>query len=277
MSNKKAILMKNFANLAIAVVCIFILIYFTYQLYGIFTKKTALEQARGSLNKIIAKTEGLGEGDKREVLITAPKEWYIVANEKQLCICGDRASCDKTGVCKEIDSEIFLMGAIVGKNEDVATYQIGNFMSIEKPFILYIEKKEGKIIFYETKKQAENEIFFGLLDAEYNFLNQGKKQIGEQILFWYNSHNILAFRNNDARKALEENIKSYFSGYKYKIYVDLIPSGESTITTPRTRLYLFSVEAGGKNNMPEEIEFPILFIKNTKEDGKDLALVYYKK
>jgi hypothetical protein len=100
MKNKKAeILAEEVVKIVLAVVCIIILIILAAGLYGIFTKKTDLEQARATLKEIVAKIDSLGEGEQKNVLITSPKDWYIVGfskgenmpfdcnGENCICIC----------------------------------------------------------------------------------------------------------------------------------------------------------------------------------------------
>jgi len=90
MKNKKAeILAEEVVKIVLAVVCIIILIILAAGLYGIFTKKTDLEQARATLKEIVAKIDSLGEGGKGEYLVVAPKKWYFLSYNNGICICSE--------------------------------------------------------------------------------------------------------------------------------------------------------------------------------------------
>ena len=100
LGNKNAeITIEEVLKMVLAVGCIIILIILAAGLYGIFTKKTQLEQAKESLKEIVAKIDSLKKGEQKNVLITSPKDWYIVAfskgenmpfdckGENCICIC----------------------------------------------------------------------------------------------------------------------------------------------------------------------------------------------
>ncbi len=76
--NKKSMLLpEEVLNLLIAVVVILLLVLLSYQLYGIFFRKTEIEQARANLDRISSKVELMEEEDEVEVLITNPLEWHL--------------------------------------------------------------------------------------------------------------------------------------------------------------------------------------------------------
>jgi hypothetical protein len=78
LNSRKAILIPETLKIIIAVICIVLLIYLAVSLYGIFTSKLQLEQARATLNAVIGKINSLEKsGDTLTYLITGPSAWNI--------------------------------------------------------------------------------------------------------------------------------------------------------------------------------------------------------
>ncbi len=88
-------------KIVLSVLSIIVLIYLAGSLYGIFTKKSKLEQARASLDELINEINGLQEGVGREHLLTSPAKWILVFNEKELCICDEKYGEDYTSCCND--------------------------------------------------------------------------------------------------------------------------------------------------------------------------------
>lgn len=116
MMNKKAdIMMKEALTLIVSVLCLLILFYLAYQLYGMMIKKSALEQAKASLDQIINTIERLEDGVIKNFLVTSPKNWFIIVYSKEdslgscsgnncICFCPstNKEQCDKDGICNSI-------------------------------------------------------------------------------------------------------------------------------------------------------------------------------
>lgn len=159
MKNKKAILMKEFLGILIAVICLVLLVMFAGKLYGIFIKKTPADQAKETLNQIVAKIDSLDEGENSSYMVVSPINWVLMSNGEKLCICSfeDKDfdffkssrnvafwTCAEEGFCENIKNNI---------NPEVrCSYDL--FQSCLEfknlPLQIYIEKKE--IIHLMTKK-----------------------------------------------------------------------------------------------------------------------------
>lgn len=99
LKNCKAILAPEALKMIIAVICISLLFYLGFSLYGITTQKTKVEQAKENLNQIFSEIGALEDGEKGDYLMVSPKEWYLVVYEEGkemptqcegencLCIC----------------------------------------------------------------------------------------------------------------------------------------------------------------------------------------------
>lgn len=77
-NEKKGIILPETLKIVIAVLCLIILIYLAYNMYGLFIKKTAIEQARESLNQLAEKINNL-KSEEDSFLVTALKDWYVVS------------------------------------------------------------------------------------------------------------------------------------------------------------------------------------------------------
>ena len=128
MKNKKAILLPETLKIILAVIGISLLLYLSVNLYGLFTTKTDIEQARSSLEKLYSEIEKIENNEKTtsEVFLESPNDWWVIAwpyqgeNEKPeqckkehcICICPTASKsesvneCDKKGICKDISREI---------------------------------------------------------------------------------------------------------------------------------------------------------------------------
>jgi len=166
MKNKKAELTTTeIVKIILAVIGISILIYLAVNLYGIFLKKTDIEQAEASLNDLYFKIKKVesGEDNNVEVLIHNPTGWRITSwpgdnRDKPeqcvqnycVCICDgkDVLDCNNNGVCKNVGKEVDVFGDIPS----------GKFIEIDKSIKLDIILKNDVIwIVKETSKDKLNE------------------------------------------------------------------------------------------------------------------------
>jgi hypothetical protein len=143
---KKGILLPEVLKIILAVIGIVALIYLAVSMFGLFTKKAELEQARGILTEIDAKVKALvNAGDERKVVVLSPKDWYILAygktgarpqmckGENCICLCNDNevSDCDEMGLCRDFASEMRISG--------------GESIEIDKMFNLKLTKRADYI------------------------------------------------------------------------------------------------------------------------------------
>ena len=147
MKKKGDLLPEETLKIILAIIGISLLVYLAVSLYGIFIKDTKLEQAEASLGIIYSKIKSVeSEEDNLNFLIESPKDWWIVAwerNEKPvkckgsycICICPENSliECDNKGVCKDFSVQIAHVA-----------------LKIEKPIYLEVFLSESKIIIKES-------------------------------------------------------------------------------------------------------------------------------
>ncbi|HUS50684.1 MAG TPA: hypothetical protein VMZ91_10995 [Candidatus Paceibacterota bacterium] len=212
---KKAIIMPETLKIIIGVLCIIILIYLAYQLYNLFLTKTDLEQARETLKQIVDRIEGLEEGKEESHLITAPKEWYIVAYDEGenspsqckgkncLCVCNSInfynpseviEKCEKEGVCENLDEKIIISGTIN------ANLGIKEHIKIEKILNLGIVKKDSFIeLYYDKEVLDQNKDYLSFsVNSDY----QGILNIQDLILAFVNE------KNSEKKDLLEKELET---------------------------------------------------------------------
>ncbi|MDP2925538.1 MAG: hypothetical protein Q8N99_04145 [Nanoarchaeota archaeon] len=153
---RKAILLPEGLKLIIAILCLLILFYLAFQLYNLFIKKTAVEQAKESLNDIANIINGLEDGKKIKYVYTAPKDWVIVFNGNEYCSCPKDAlkgtvtreffQCKEQGVCKESPYNFELNEVCF------VTKNCLDFQNI--PRELFLRKESNKIVIY-TKEEED--------------------------------------------------------------------------------------------------------------------------
>jgi len=141
MKNKRAILASEALKMIIAVICIGLLFYLAFNLYGVAVQKTKVEQAKENLNQIFAEINSLEDGEKGDFLVTSPKEWYLVFyNEEEniptqckgencLCLCPGIDLIDRAKVGGE-DSSPY--GDYFYTKEELAGYPTGGLDKCEK-------------------------------------------------------------------------------------------------------------------------------------------------
>ncbi len=120
MKTKKGNLLPETLKIIVAVLCIVLLFYLAVSVYGLFFKKTAIEQARESLKLMNLEIEKVEKAQKAEgdFLLESPNKWYLIGFPykdgietpqqcKKYCICicpsGDKNTalqdCSTMGVC----------------------------------------------------------------------------------------------------------------------------------------------------------------------------------
>lgn len=113
--NKKAedILTPEALKFVLAVVCLLLLIYLGYKLYGLFQDKHEMNQAGATLNAVVGKVKSLSKpGDNTVYSITSPRGWVLQAAPsgqipkecENRCLCMIKS--DKIQVCQSLDNPI---------------------------------------------------------------------------------------------------------------------------------------------------------------------------
>lgn len=275
MKKKNAeITIEEVVKIVLAVIGIIILIIIAAGLYGIFTKKADLEQAKESLDQLMAKVKVLEEGDSGNYLITSPNDWYVIsykegepsprdcAMENCLCICKgfNINDCDVRGVCQKNPDEIKIV-----ELSDKLSYAAVNYFRIKKVAINLIFKKQEGIIKFDIGSSLNDKGFFNqFLDSKSEFLDKGEITIAEQIKYYINSGSAPAYRDGDARRAVTKDIQDYFAEYNYPIDIFIL-SGKGYSELNINIANELKVSAGkdramGKDeNIPD---WPYLIIEN---------------
>lgn len=283
MKNKNAeITIEEVAKMVIAVGCIIVLIILASGLYGIFTKKTELEQARETLKQLVEKIKLLEEGDSGNYLITSPKDWYIISYKKGedspkncfmgncLCICNDFNinDCDVKGICQKNSDEIKIV-----ELSDRLSYDTVNYFRIKKAATNLIFEKQGEIIQFDISPPLlnDNGFFNEFLDSKSEFLDKGEITIAEQIKYYINSGSAPAFREGNARVAVTKNIQNYFAKYNYPIYVYILPGkGYSQLNINLANLLKISAGKDRSISNDGDMAWPYLIIENP--EGRSSSL-----
>lgn len=130
MINKKAILREESVKLFIAAICIVLLLILFFKLMGLFTKKTAMEQARESIKVLMDEIDKVQKGqESKEFFLESPAKWWVIAwpykNEGNkpeqckldycICLCAiptlpskanSLTECSNGGICKDVNTTI---------------------------------------------------------------------------------------------------------------------------------------------------------------------------
>lgn len=77
MENKKGILLPETLKIIIAVLCILLLIYLAWSLYGLFKQRTRVEQANANLDEIKMKMGDLKEGESTSYVLISPDGYML--------------------------------------------------------------------------------------------------------------------------------------------------------------------------------------------------------
>jgi Tfp pilus assembly protein PilE len=276
MRNKNAeITIEEVAKIVLAVIGIIVLIVLAAGLYGIFTKKADLEQAKETLNQLMTKLEKLEEGDSGNYLITSPNDWYVIsykkgessprdcAMENCLCVCSgfNINDCNVGGVCQKTDKTIIM-------EQRSSIYNVANNVIIFSPLPLslkLINEGSNLKITYDMIELNEDQVLFdNFLSSTSDFANKGEISIESQILYYINSGEWgrdftlkKTFKGDkNFKESLENNIKNYFLDYKYPIFISI--REERTDTIP-----IFFVASGKENDFGGKIpSWPVYEIDN---------------
>lgn len=183
MKNKKAMVLKEYLEILLAIIFILALLYIGYILVSFVTVSSELNQARASLDSLVEKINSLEEGEIGDFIVESPKSWYLVASNVEqhesgevgvdlicgdkdcLCICPkDTISCKDEGTCKEIDGVLIRRNISERKTVDYRSYAIPvnqevpvkqevpvNSIVLHKvPKALAIKKTQGEILISEN-------------------------------------------------------------------------------------------------------------------------------
>jgi len=209
MKNKKAdFTMEEVVKILLAVISITALIFLAAGLYGIFTKKTDLEQARKSLDEITEMMKGLEEGGQGQYLVVAPKDWILFVREKKLCMC-DKSQilgagsnqekileCMKNGACEDINYDL--------KISHICSFYISECIEFNKlPATLFLDKEKDSVSL-NTKEDLNFEESLGA---------------------------ILEYKKDSNSKTLEELFLNYFKDSKSEIKEEIKISLETYFNT----------------------------------------------
>ncbi len=212
--NYRGILAPEALKMIIAVICIGLLFYLGFSLYGITTQKTKVEQAKENLNQIFTEIASLEVGEKGDYLMTSPKEWYLVVYEEGeempmqckgencLCICPSDENleglkeyanvvnapfykekegitkCEKEGVCKEIGGEVKLREAYFYDRNDPkekgTNIAFVNWISFYEIPKKLSFKKEAENL-YISDIEIDSTIMSNFLNREIEFEGENKE------------------------------------------------------------------------------------------------------
>lgn len=173
--NKKAIILPETLKLVIAVICLVLLMYLAWSLYSLFVVKSKLAQAQGTLDGIAAKFQGLQEGETRDYLIVAPKDWRIISYGAKICICPpeipekQEATCNRLGYCLTSDSQLRI--------SSFCFYSMGNCISLQNLPKTVLISKGGNTI--ELRGEGQG-ITYGIVSKMLEF-KSGEKDIKSLI------------------------------------------------------------------------------------------------
>tara|TARA_Y100000310_G_scaffold339732_1_gene433367 strand:- start:3853 stop:4341 length:489 start_codon:yes stop_codon:yes gene_type:complete len=162
MKTKKAdLILSEGVRMVIAVISILLLAYLAFSLYGLFTSKTELAQARSTIEQIIARVEGLNVDETGDYLILSPKKWYVYYFSEEmnspsacidkdcLCVCEkkDLIGCDKRGACENIEP-----GVEIINNENLNYFRINKI-----PLKLNLNKLDDVVELSIVEEETEDE------------------------------------------------------------------------------------------------------------------------
>ncbi len=132
MNTKAELTSTEVVKIVFAALCIAILIYLAYNLYGLFIKKSDIAQAEASLENLYQKIGQVESGEKNNIvtIVESPKDWWVIAwpygggvekpeaCKKDYCVCicpyvfdvGEKEDsleeCNKKGVCRDVSKKI---------------------------------------------------------------------------------------------------------------------------------------------------------------------------
>jgi len=109
--SRRGILLPETLKIILAVMAIVVLVFLASNLLTIFSDKAKFEQAKGTLDDIIAVEKVMKDGEEKTYLILSPFKGALVYDKdnKKICACADfddKLTCVSGGYCKSIDKEI---------------------------------------------------------------------------------------------------------------------------------------------------------------------------
>ena len=153
--NKKGFLLGEFTlKMLVAIMCIIILLFLLYKIYGNFTGKTELSQAESSINAIGEEiSSAVLSNSVRSYMVLNPQDWILVyfggdvkkpekCNGKCLCICeqvgwsgvvgkDQQSACNSQGVCKNVGYQIVgFTNQVISKPVQLEIQKVENGVSI---------------------------------------------------------------------------------------------------------------------------------------------------
>jgi len=160
---KQGILMPETLKIILAVVGIGLLVTASVSFAGIFIKTNKITQAETSLNLIKEKMGFLSTGEDIKVILTSPKDWYLLKMEKEgvphLCICEkivvDEKEqikvCEDDGVCQSLASKVVITdsesqsdGAFIAKKNAIKI-RINDVVIEMKGDVFYLTDGVGEV------------------------------------------------------------------------------------------------------------------------------------
>ncbi len=164
---------EEVVKIILAVIGIGILLYLAWSLYGIFSFKRDIVQAKASLETLYNQIHfvEIGEKNNIEVLIESPNKWWVIAwpyedgvsdelgnkpiqciGDYCICLCpipileskdNSLENCNDQGICKSVSKPIMTLDES-NDNEP---------LKIKGPISLNVLLKEGKIIIKKIKNE----------------------------------------------------------------------------------------------------------------------------
>ena len=167
--NKKADVsfgLSEVGKIVLAVICIVLLLFLAVKLYGLFFKKTALEQANEGIKTLSEEIQGVINGKAEgQVFLESPVGWQVIVwpnrllNSKPdsckaeycICLCPIPSLVPEYGAMKAIDramKECNSVGVCRDFSQQVVTfdkYDVNNPLEMSKPSSFSINFKSGVV------------------------------------------------------------------------------------------------------------------------------------
>jgi len=245
--NKKAVLTKEVIEIIMAAAGIFLvgLLFFRFLAPG-FDKD--LESAKSILKNIIEKADNLKEREIDNYPVMGMDGWSLIFFDKSLtsfprecefrkdclciCKCSPRDSmennkdlCNTKGVCKKV-SNIKIVAFYPNQKEKNWIEIYDDSQPIKE---LFFKKSNGVFEIYEEEiaQPKSSGLTFSKDDffsSEYDFYNQGKKTLKEQIIFYVNNYR--ALDSVKIANSLARNVREYLKDYGMVYVVIYLDAGK---------------------------------------------------
>ncbi|VVB78632.1 Uncharacterised protein [uncultured archaeon] len=176
-------------RVVLATICIFLLSVLAFKLYNLFIKKSAIDQAKETIDQLASKMSGLNEGGNDSYMITAPVSWSIMSDSEQICICSfenekadffryeNRAvafsTCVKNGICHKVKNNI-------GQFDTCGWGSFQSCLDLRKlPLKIYLDKKDGVVSLKTRIEAAVSNKFESIL----NYRQDEKSKTIRELIF----------------------------------------------------------------------------------------------